>query len=726
MSLFKKIPPTRWIELVVDGDLLNSECGYIQYEAREPGSIEHVLNALAFSIENRRTPLSTKHIKVLHTHVLEGVKGLFERATSRVGKVRAAQAASNFLISKQRFSREGLAEFLTSYREGITNAKLRSPEGVDYLAKDSKYTVEEIFNTTEDFIYVTPSYNTEEELEAVLDRLAQDYNREIATCKPEHKLFVIVKYIQCFARLHPFHDGNGRTFINVLLNTLLINNNFYPAIFFNPNICELYSVEQLVNVVIEAMWCFEYIALNPDKPLFYDHTSLSVSEKTWLSAISEKLIHAINSITDVDQFISPSELLKDQKHLNLLHVVTGDLDKLQLRPSDEIAFLLDERSFGPADTSLLIKNKHAVHLAARFGHIKTLEWMLKEKPKLVYLSNCEEKTPLHIAAEFSNLRTITVLLNAGAAANEEQEDPSISAAANRRKDVFLFMSRGKLQHNEFAGILFLRWLTRALISINSEILSQLFNWIDTYPDLIPKIKWRLSIQVEKKYFIKAVGVLASEFHPQLLERLLKVGSSLFPPYLNSSVLDKAVIWTKKETFFLLVKYGLQPSPRTLSIILSSTSDVEWFMRTIQLSCVKKEMLNHFSLLKQVIKKYSKEDAILILLLEKGLNPFLLDNDGSSILHNISSDEINFLHLLQKQGKLTLNELERLNNFGATPFMRAKERGEEHLVRFFSEQTSTDKKNLPKPIGTDEFGIFSSATTDNPGNSTGSLVRFAFV
>lgn len=698
MVLFKTILPAEWIKLIVDGSLLNEERGHLQYEMRQPGAIQQVFNTLAFAIERRNTPLSVSYIKSLHGKVLMDVKGLYEQAHITVGKVRPGLGAVGFFIPKSRFTLEGLSEFLSDHQKRPTNARLEAPCGFNYLAeKPVQYSAEDIYKKREELYYAAPSYKTEAELEKALELLAQGYNEEIATAiQPLEKLTVIIKYIQLFERLHPFFDANGRVFVNVLLNALLIKNNFYPAVFFNPNVFDLYSVSQLVNVVIEAMWFFEYIALNPGKPLFYDHNSLSPLEKESLAAMSTNLVKALDSIPDEEQFILPSALLSAPEHLNLLHVVTGNLTALMSLKSSEVSDLLNEKMIGGAHYSLLLKNMHPIHIAARFGHIELLQWILSIDKTLIDLANPDGDTALHFAARFSGITTVKFLLDNGALINQKNKcgyEASCCAAESGTVEVFNFIKDagcGKKLSPSFV----LAWFISAFSGSNIQIIEQLYDWLEQTPDIILEIQTLLSENTKIQQDLNsAFYTFVRQPYTQLLARVLTIPPLLFSPHLNSSVLKSTMLWTKKEHFFLLVNNGVKPSKETLEYIVKFTEDNDWFIQTLRLPCVTSELLNNQNFLQLALAKFSKNDAVLDELFAKDLNPYLHFSDGSTFFHKTSSSKIDLLRYLKKHNSLNTAELNRENTSGLTPLLVAVTDGDRELVDFFLENHVTIPKRF---------------------------------
>ena len=65
-------------------------------------------------------------------------------------------------------------------------------------------------------------------------------------------LLPIVKLIARLNHLHPFIDGNIRTFGVLLLNYLLMSNGFLPAMMWDPNDFDVFDYQGLVKKVREG------------------------------------------------------------------------------------------------------------------------------------------------------------------------------------------------------------------------------------------------------------------------------------------------------------------------------------------------------------------------------------------------------------------------------------------------------------------------------------------
>lgn len=95
--------------------------------------------------------------------------------------------------------------------------------------------------------------NSIEDVSNTVIRFLENYRKEISsTQSDDEKLIAIVKVIQNLHQLHPFADGNGRTFCFFLLNRLLLDNNLPPTIIKVPGYFTGWSAEELVQEVKEG------------------------------------------------------------------------------------------------------------------------------------------------------------------------------------------------------------------------------------------------------------------------------------------------------------------------------------------------------------------------------------------------------------------------------------------------------------------------------------------
>lgn len=126
-----------------------------------------------------------------------------------------------------------------------------SPEQIPELAKKiyQDMRADGHSNTTHFYLAV------QKKVDMFLEAITRSYNKEIKAAHTiDEKLRVIAKHIRYYEVLHPFRDANGRTFVNNLLNILLMQQGLPPATFYEPNVFDLYSADELVVVIKEAIF----------------------------------------------------------------------------------------------------------------------------------------------------------------------------------------------------------------------------------------------------------------------------------------------------------------------------------------------------------------------------------------------------------------------------------------------------------------------------------------
>ncbi|WP_158618899.1 Fic family protein [Legionella qingyii] len=103
-----------------------------------------------------------------------------------------------------------------------------------------------------------------------LKDLCNSYNEAVskAGTNDEQILRIIVQHVKLLNQLHPFADGNCRTFY-ILLNRLLAKNNLPLCLIIDPNRLEMLSTDEALEVVKKGQK--DYLALmNNEKPSIVD------------------------------------------------------------------------------------------------------------------------------------------------------------------------------------------------------------------------------------------------------------------------------------------------------------------------------------------------------------------------------------------------------------------------------------------------------------------------
>ena len=87
--------------------------------------------------------------------------------------------------------------------------------------------------------------NNSEAVRAGVHKLIQIY-LEMPKRNEEEKLKAILLFVQNLDQIHPFFDGNIRTFGILLLNKLLMDEGLYPCCFWDPNVLDCLSIQELI------------------------------------------------------------------------------------------------------------------------------------------------------------------------------------------------------------------------------------------------------------------------------------------------------------------------------------------------------------------------------------------------------------------------------------------------------------------------------------------------
>lgn len=104
-----------------------------------------------------------------------------------------------------------------------------------------------------------------DDLRQRINSITADYHKSLPLAKTdEAKLKVMIQTVQTLEQLHPFLDGNLRTFGILLLNRMLIENDMTPTILEDPNRFDGFSVDELIQEVRNGQQAFEAVKRGED------------------------------------------------------------------------------------------------------------------------------------------------------------------------------------------------------------------------------------------------------------------------------------------------------------------------------------------------------------------------------------------------------------------------------------------------------------------------------
>jgi len=301
-NLLSKLPPEAVWMLAVDGKFHATENGPDGYDSREPKSVEGVIKGLAVALDNLEEELTVDRIRATHLACMDGVKS---KNLCEPGQFRKNPVMSE--IKPEHATLQGLRYFLTKCTKPkiiYTNYAFKNeqPFPLKQLPPEEKkppylkycflldYDIQLRLSQLEDKDFMTEFNSVNIALQYQHDKLdisniprevekhVNIFNRNIKDAVTQkEKLQAIIKVIQDILReVHPFRDGNNRLFVNCILQRLLIKHVGKLALFYDPNVFEGYSPDELIKVVEEAMNKAEKMLQNPKEPVFgFDNSKLN-------------------------------------------------------------------------------------------------------------------------------------------------------------------------------------------------------------------------------------------------------------------------------------------------------------------------------------------------------------------------------------------------------------------------------------------------------------------
>lgn len=277
----KEIPAEKLFYLWVEGRLLERESGPIAYERREPSCTEALLDAFKFATSWNSNEIQATFIRTIQAILTKNSNNhaykpgeifepgfftfissehrynLFSRHVTIDGLVEYFNVISkegHDIVGKLNLD-ESFKETLPIYNKTISSETL-SELMQDLGISDFRELAEKIINSLKSKptarIQYTPNLdsNNLQRLEKICNR----YNQEIKDANTkDQKLLAITHFVKAGEMIHPFSDYNGRTFANICLNLLLLQNGFSPCIMYEYNILDFHSTSEIIQEIKYGM-----------------------------------------------------------------------------------------------------------------------------------------------------------------------------------------------------------------------------------------------------------------------------------------------------------------------------------------------------------------------------------------------------------------------------------------------------------------------------------------
>ncbi len=313
----------------VDGQLQERYQGWVGYESGEPGSIQALLNAFAYMLErfDLHDGIDATYLLDLHKVCMTGVQT--KNPKSSPGDLRCLNSGMPFYASSTTI--ENIQEIL----------KMREKDGTHiFNNKDYQRTADDLdANKIYDAIQSLGKLNyrnwypnlTQEQKDAIekkkglqayyktknyiqmqfaerVDEIVNRFNVNIKKAETaEVRLLNIAKLVRELELLHPFPDGNCRTFACILLNQLLLNYDFLPTCLYNPNWDGELSLLQWIDEIKKGMAVTQRLLLNPNSSEYrFSIESAKCEDVARFNVMAKDAIQKINSYNEV--YLTPERL----------------------------------------------------------------------------------------------------------------------------------------------------------------------------------------------------------------------------------------------------------------------------------------------------------------------------------------------------------------------------------------------------------------------------------
>ncbi len=333
MSKFKylkQFDKSQFWRFFVDGRFHQKYDGWVGYESGERGSVQALLNGFSFMIDNFdiSNGLSSTYLRELHKICLLNVETT--NLKSSPGDIRYLNSGMPFFAKTTTYehlvevfelrSGDETAIFNSSlwgkpaddldvdeiYKVMLKDKKINYRNWYPNLDKsqkdalDGKKTLHEFYEAKHSVQMMIIS-----KMEDIIDR----YNTNIKISKTDdEKLKVISLVSRELELLHPFPDGNSRTFSCVTLTHLLTFNGFAPALLENPNLDNEVSHTQWIEEVKKGMQRTKELIKTPNMKLFnYSILDMKQKDKDKFLQLAQELTQKIDEYKEI--FLTPDRLV---------------------------------------------------------------------------------------------------------------------------------------------------------------------------------------------------------------------------------------------------------------------------------------------------------------------------------------------------------------------------------------------------------------------------------
>lgn len=548
-KIFANFPNHQYWKMLIDQAYWSVGPNYFDRD-QSPGYLQSVSRALYYNLLTINQPLTADLILGLH-----GV-AYHKQDAHFIGKF---VEESRFSITLKDITQDGLAELIEHIRlkktptrfleliypanEDINdlgdlnpNAYAKYPEmdPLGHFKLDENKTSSELaermlqlMKKREKLVFLRTS--TIDQVFNQINEYIETYHQEISEAKDdnEKKLAAIVKLIHYMHIYHPFGDGNGRTFIFILLNKLLIMNGFTPSIVQDPALFSCWSVSELVKEVKEGQLLFKSICdaniENKDTKLtdyIGEYTNLNEDEFLFNKAKIDLggFFEEYDSNNDIKEFIDKnrSRLLQLMTERYSFQTIKLVMDRIK-PDMKEIQHLIDQAAI---NGNLSLFSYFAQHYQSHYPEIH--QQLTRHDNIIKYLRNFNAKDGIKLLQQLpiQNTQYFELLINS-----------SINTSYNNCESIFFTSLTERDYGNDYRGYIdymlnqittaqFMKLMNTDFNGINGVQLLTLFLDSDKFINHIHKLdiskRWELisllksQITSENEDVIKSLSTRKSQ------------------------------------------------------------------------------------------------------------------------------------------------------------------------------------------------------------------------
>ncbi len=217
---FKNFPPMLSWMFLIDGKKHGD--GPLVFDKEEPGYLAGLSRGMKFSLEHFKDTLTVELLEEIRQHSTRDVKKINDtKFTEKIG--------GNSIQFKLSFASNTTEDGLKELKNKLIGDSLRSVD----KDKDGD-------------LVLRRSYAEREVLYPLVKEIIDTYEKSSKSIRD------IAKLCQDLDQLHPFNDGNVRTFVINLMQKELARNKHTPSILYDPNRFDAHSLDELEKEILSG------------------------------------------------------------------------------------------------------------------------------------------------------------------------------------------------------------------------------------------------------------------------------------------------------------------------------------------------------------------------------------------------------------------------------------------------------------------------------------------